>query len=768
VATITSAASGPWSAGSTWAGGSAPADNDTVIIAAGHSVEFDVDMSAWANGIAGLTIQGGATPGMLYAKHSAAGTYHLKMKAGTNIVGTSGTYNGRLLANSDGVWGNTGSLPFDRKFIIQMAGTNAGALNLTYLDCALRCDEPVMSSVVVTSATVESPVVGVATDVSADPQWWIGAPLVLVDEGARTNDHQVLTLVGKSATTLTLSASVDSTQVAGRVFLATRNVEIRSASTSASAPIVTQGTSAVLACAVRATAATTTTKYTYSVIYGSGHTLSGVVSGCTTGVVYGSGHTLSGVVSGCTTGVYYGSGHTLSGVVSGCTTGVYYGSGHTLSGVVSGCTTGVVYGSGHTLSGVVSGCTTGVVYGSGHTLSGVVSGCTTGVYYGSIRFHGATFQNNTRDLYSCITSGPATLGSTVQNGAYKYTAIPMAECRYTALVYPLGGVDGAIGCWTQGGYCKSATYASGTHGTPPLAPTLIHEQTFEDSNRVCYVELPLWLPKDAQMTVIFHGRLTGTASFLDLPRVEIVGTNGEWLTDVLDGVQMSANTDWQTLTAVYTNTAEAREVMLRVRGTGGNTGGTGTEQLYWFTEEVEIMPTAALTAIAAIQAKTDNLPAAPAATGDAMTLTADYDAAKTASQFDASADTVTVATNNDKTGYALTAAYDHAKDDVLTPLAAVSDAIAALPGAQVGTRIDETSTDSDGEVLGLATPGSTITAYLATDTDRSDPVRQTTAATDGSWALYLPAGTYTLVVTLDGYYDAADGDSEITRTVTVA
>jgi len=110
----------------------------------------------------------------------------------------------------------------------------------------------------------------------------------------------------------------------------------------------------------------------------------------------------------------------------------------------------------------------------------------------------------------------------------------------------------------------------------------------------------MWIPARTQATVLFHGKMTGTASFLDLPRVEIVDQNGEWLTDVLDGVQMSANTDWQTLTAVYTNTAEAREVMLRVRGTGGNTGGTGTEQLYWFTEEVEIMPTAALTAIAAI------------------------------------------------------------------------------------------------------------------------------------------------------------------------
>ena len=40
----------------------------------------------------------------------------------------------------------------------------------------------------------------------------------------------------------------------------------------------------------------------------------------------------------------------------------------------------------------------------------------------------------------------------------------------------------------------------------------------------------------------------------------------------------------------------------------------------------------AAAATAAIQAKTDNLPASPAAVGSAMTLTSAYDAAKTASQ----------------------------------------------------------------------------------------------------------------------------------------
>jgi len=74
MATITSNASGDWSVGATWVGSVAPADNDDVVIAAGHDIKFDVDQSGWANGIAGLTITGGATPGMLYAAFAGAGT----------------------------------------------------------------------------------------------------------------------------------------------------------------------------------------------------------------------------------------------------------------------------------------------------------------------------------------------------------------------------------------------------------------------------------------------------------------------------------------------------------------------------------------------------------------------------------------------------------------------------------------------------------------------------------------------------------------------
>src|SRR5205823_4129662 len=52
---VTSAASGPWSADSTWAGGKPPAAGDRVLVKAGHRVVYDVASDAV---IRGVTISG--------------------------------------------------------------------------------------------------------------------------------------------------------------------------------------------------------------------------------------------------------------------------------------------------------------------------------------------------------------------------------------------------------------------------------------------------------------------------------------------------------------------------------------------------------------------------------------------------------------------------------------------------------------------------------------------------------------------------------------
>jgi len=58
MASFTSSQSGLWSSASTWSGAGVPGDGDTVTIASGHTVTFDVDQSSFASGLAGLTING--------------------------------------------------------------------------------------------------------------------------------------------------------------------------------------------------------------------------------------------------------------------------------------------------------------------------------------------------------------------------------------------------------------------------------------------------------------------------------------------------------------------------------------------------------------------------------------------------------------------------------------------------------------------------------------------------------------------------------------
>jgi hypothetical protein len=398
MATYYSLATGNWSTLANWntaadGSGSAPAsvaamDNETFIIQAGHTITLDVDISAHTNGVAGLTIESHATdPGMLVCP-TAAGNYGLKIKTGTSIVGTNAAVFGRILANSDGVWGNTGAVPANITFLISLDGT--GFINAQYLDIALRCTEPTIASVAtygtklavssidtgtdtitlgsahgwaantpvmiqstgtlpgglsasavyyvtspsgadlklalvssgtavdITSAgtgTIEvysghtstsTAVMNVLADVTGDAQWATGASVVLSDCNDTGNyDQQRVTLSAVAAGTITLSANVDSAQFPGAIiYLMTRNVAIRS-NTTTTTNIVSYPTAAthggVFGCEIRSTAGTGTTFYGNGVygVYGSGHTISGTVSGCNNGVYYGSGHTISGTVSGC-------------------------------------------------------------------------------------------------------------------------------------------------------------------------------------------------------------------------------------------------------------------------------------------------------------------------------------------------------------------------------------------------------------------------------------------------------------------------------------
>lgn len=695
MATITSVGSGNWSTAGTWDSG-VPADNDTVVIAAGHTVTFDADTSGFANGIAGITITSHATtPGMLRAKYDADGTYYLKLKTGTTIAGTNAAAKGRLLANSDGVWGNTGALAYGRKFIIEMGLT--GKIVGSYLDIALYGYEPAVKSATVygTVQTVSSintetgvitlggahgwnwgePVMVVSSgdypgglapntvyyvnnpsgaDLQLDAYDGASYPISITSSGSgtisifsghtntstatvnvledltavtgwittdghdfavlvnanspSTYDQQRLQLTTINASSLVLSANVDSAQYPfAKVWLVSRNVSIRSACTTAVAIVGLLTSGSVLQCEIRATAGSGTTFYGNG-ISGGAYTMSGTVSGCTNGVNAGSGSLISGVVVGCSVGVSEATAVSVSGTISGCSTGVSGGNDVTVSGTISGCSTGVSAGKGHTVSGTISGCSNGVSAGRNHTVSGTVSGCNVGIvdsldmvisgivsncYYlvtsGSGWLHGAVLSGGNRAMYpdgGYWQGWGATITSETQCTQYKHSQNKSSESRNSAVaILDFSGVAEALGFWTLGGYTKSATYAEGTHGTPPVALALVHETTFEDNDRITWAEYSIWGVSGQQVSVTFYGKLTAHAAFTTLPSIGIYDPTKGWQDgdEDLDVETMAASTNWQTLTVTYTPTRD-RELRVRVQGIGGNAGGTGTEQLYWYAE----------------------------------------------------------------------------------------------------------------------------------------------------------------------------------------
>ena len=114
--------------------------------------------------------------------------------------------------------------------------------------------------------------------------------------------------------------------------------------------------------------------------------------------------------------------------------------------------------------------------------------------------------------------------------------------------------------------------------------------------------------------------------------------------------------------------------------------------------------------VGAVKAKTDNLPANPAATGDAMTLTSAYDAAKTASQFDVSTDAVLVSIFSANAIREGLSTFNPSTDAVTIATAQASTLATAEAQAAQTAAISKL----DSSILHWAATASTLTLYNST------------------------------------------------------
>jgi phage gp36-like protein len=122
----------------------------------------------------------------------------------------------------------------------------------------------------------------------------------------------------------------------------------------------------------------------------------------------------------------------------------------------------------------------------------------------------------------------------------------------------------------------------------------------------------------------------GKAVNLDsLPTITVTNESGTSRAAGLSSVTAAATGKY---TFTYTQTSSAASEQLTFESSGTVSG--EARPAYWVAVVADYDATSMLTAIdaalALVKAKTDNLPASPAAVGSAMTLTSAYDAAKTA------------------------------------------------------------------------------------------------------------------------------------------
>ena len=147
-----------------------------------------------------------------------------------------------------------------------------------------------------------SATVNVLEDVTGD-LWAVGDYAASVDSAPENYDQQRVTLSGITATTITLSATVDSAQFPGaRIGLASRNVAITSTCTTA-VNIVDFKTSSlsgmVFQCGILSLGGSGTAFYGNGLYSSNNNTISGSVFGCSYGLYSSNNNTISGSVFGC-------------------------------------------------------------------------------------------------------------------------------------------------------------------------------------------------------------------------------------------------------------------------------------------------------------------------------------------------------------------------------------------------------------------------------------------------------------------------------------
>jgi hypothetical protein len=459
MATITSVGTGAWSASGTWDSG-VPADGDDVVIAAGHTVTFDVDQSAFSTGVK-VTITGTLT------HTTATGTYCLFAKTGASIVG-AGTWN----------IGTSGTpIPFASKHTITGAAgwyvDGVSGLTMTVYGA-----EPTYTYIKLSGdEAAGQTVLSVDTDVTGDI--WAAGDIIRINDINKTKEteERVIATGGIASGAITITAGLTAEKSTGAyIVLITRNVKIIAVGTGSRTIYHVGSTSNKLtigggmwygvgnkymldSCNYSIVSAGTFSYaagffYASSSMTISGGVFSGnneAINGCTSAVISGglfTGNTQMAMTSVNLTisgGLFVGNTHGINfcngANISGCT---FYGNDNGIRVSTSISVNNVTFnkcnqGLNDCQACIISNCT--------------FTSCDSGIYdCASITLYESTMSANTKDLNR--TSGAlydTTLGSATEHESYTSMKPSFQNCQSEFH----DGVDGALKAWCKGGVVTS-------------------------------------------------------------------------------------------------------------------------------------------------------------------------------------------------------------------------------------------------------------------------------------------------------------------------
>jgi len=563
MATRTSVGSGNWSAPGTWDTG-VPIDGDDVVIASGHTVTFDVDLSSWATGINGLTITGTLTV-------STSTSSYMFIKAGATINGT-GTFN---------VGTSSNPIPYGTTFTLTGgAGWYIKGDTSTGLTMTVFGTEPTHQWVRFSENEAASQTeLSIDTDLTGEANYWKAGQKVLISTNKGTSEVQAALISSVSSSTITIDTGLSYAKNAGdHIVLLDRNVTILQGANSNLFSAFKDSKLTIGSCAISMQATT---------IHGcTNPTISG---GVFYGNAYNNGHFI------------YGSNAKFTG---GVITGVYrcfYGAG--------GCemSGGLICGTNQPANGATSfRMTGGKIYGNadaqiyqsngalllGGTLEKARDASSPAIMSNDVYVNGVTFKNaagifangNTQlnivsaTIDNCSYFGHRNANGKVYSATYIGTPPGFNEAQYMATgsifeVFNYGGTQGAYKAWTGMGVITSQS------SVVPSGYSQANQIALNYAMSATYCFYPVLFAVPAGRSVSVEVQLRKSVSMTNLPKVFLSYEKNK--PETLDGSELdsftmtnSTNT-WESDTFTIDNTAGNKQLDCKLtfyvyRQTSGN------------------------------------------------------------------------------------------------------------------------------------------------------------------------------------------------------